>query len=416
MVTIKVRSTAPAANGKHRAEPIGDLDNDAAEAQEALKPRSSLPFTRDDFLSTGSTLLNLAMSGRWYGGFLKGRYFYFMGDSDSGKSFMAMCAFAEAARNKHFDNYIFIYDNVEDGALMDLPEFFGVKAAARIKPPRKNKDGSPRYSQTAEEFFDHLDDANKAGKPYIYVLDSLDGVSTEAAIKKAMQNKNIRRRDKGKGSSDDEKVKGSYGDGKAKINSSSFPMVLHRMAQLGSILIIISQTRDNIDPMKAKFQPKAVSGGHAPKFYAHVRILSTVREKLYKKPRGAPVALKIGNLCRFDVQRTRITGRPIYADIPIHYQFGVDDMGACIRYMLEWGHWKRAKADKGIAEPKDKKEDKINDSTTIAAPEFNHKGTVGSLIKYIEGNREEKKLRMLVQQTWDSIKQQCEIERKRRYT
>ena len=43
-----------------------------------------------DLLGTGSTLLNLAISGKTCGGFPAGKYVFFVGDSSSGKTFLAL--------------------------------------------------------------------------------------------------------------------------------------------------------------------------------------------------------------------------------------------------------------------------------------------------------------------------------------
>ena len=41
-------------------------------------------------LSTGSTLLNLACTGKTHAGFLPGYYYFIVGDSVSGKSFLSL--------------------------------------------------------------------------------------------------------------------------------------------------------------------------------------------------------------------------------------------------------------------------------------------------------------------------------------
>ena len=79
-----------------------------------------MKVSRRDLLSTGSTLLNLACSENPFGGFLKGKYYLLVGDSDSGKTFLSMSCFAEAMIQKPFKNYRLIYDYVEDGMLMHM--------------------------------------------------------------------------------------------------------------------------------------------------------------------------------------------------------------------------------------------------------------------------------------------------------
>ena len=87
------------------------------------------------YLSTGSTMLNLAMTGSARKGFRTGHYYLFVGDSRSGKTWFCLSCLAEASIDKRFNDYRFIYDNRERGALMDIAYFFGRKAAERIESP-----------------------------------------------------------------------------------------------------------------------------------------------------------------------------------------------------------------------------------------------------------------------------------------
>ena len=58
---------------------------------------------------------------------------------------------------------------------------------------------------------------------------------------------------------------GSYGTEKAKINSERLRPVVNALRKNGSILILISQSRDRIG-FGAKFDPKTRGGGNAPTF------------------------------------------------------------------------------------------------------------------------------------------------------
>src|SRR4051812_12715337 len=116
------------------------------------KPMQNKP-SKTTYVSTGSTRLNLAISGKSYGGFQKGTYNLFVGDSSSGKTFITLTTLAEAANNPAFDDYQLIYDPAEGGAKMDFGHFFGQKLAERIADPYGGRDWSmPRASTTVEEF------------------------------------------------------------------------------------------------------------------------------------------------------------------------------------------------------------------------------------------------------------------------
>lgn len=338
-------------------------------------------------LSTGSTLLNLAYTGRPNVGYVPGTYNYHVGDSDSGKSFLSMVAMAEATLNPHYKDYQFILDNVEDGIQMPVVKFFGREVARRIKAPQEI-DGEPRHSETVEEFYFNLDDALDRG-PCIYILDSMDGVSSESEEKHFLKLKKAAR--KASEGSDDE-VTGSYGDGKAKINSAMIRQMLPRIKETGSILIIISQTRDNIK--KFSFEPKARSGGHALAFYAQVQCWSSIRQKLNKPVRG--IDRHIGNRCQFHIKRSRYTGKSVKVEVPIYFSSGVDDVGSCVDYLITEKHWEKTKS-------------------TITAPEFSFKGTREKLIELIESSDREKELQGIVARVWIDIEEAMGVNRKRRY-
>lgn len=206
-------------------------------------------------LSTGSTLLNLAITGRISAGLSKGRYIWFVGDSSSGKTFIAMTIFAEASINEYFDKFDFIYDGNEGGAMMDISKFFGSKLAKRLKTPGNGKTDA---SKTVEEFYYNVDDcvakSKKSKRPFIYILDSENGLSTDAEVKKFKEKKKAHR--------DEKESTGTMSDGKAKLHSSNLRRLIPELLETDSILIILSQTRDSMNTFGFG-DAKTVPGGRA---------------------------------------------------------------------------------------------------------------------------------------------------------
>jgi len=353
-----------------------------------LRKRKKEILTGKDFLSTGSTLLNLACTGYPDRGFAKGRYYFIVGDSVSGKTWLSLTCLAEAAKNPNFKDYRFIYDNAEDGALMDIRKFFGKEVFERMVPPGWKRDASrfSMFSFTIEDFYYNMDDAIKDGKPFIYILDSMDSLSSEVEGNKFDSNKKASRKG--------EDSKGSYGDGKAKVNSAMLRRVIGKpLLRSGSILIVINQTRDNIGALQ--FQPrKTRSGGHALDFYACLEMWSSVAGRIIKIVRGKK--RQLGVYCKIKVKKNRITGRERTVTIPIYHSFGIDDIGSCIDYMLDEGDW----------------EIRVGE---INAKELGIKGSKRKLVKIIEMDGLEKDLRELVGDVWNEIEDACKIRRKRRY-
>src|SRR5258706_16257741 len=95
------------------------------EIKKILTRKKINPISSKDMLSTGSVLLNLALSGRPDVGYMKGGYYIWTGGSTSGKTFGVLYGIAEAALNPSFDDYRLILDNPENGSLMDKERFFG---------------------------------------------------------------------------------------------------------------------------------------------------------------------------------------------------------------------------------------------------------------------------------------------------
>lgn len=358
---------------------------DAERIKESLlRKRIKIPRAPDQFLSTGSTLLNLACTGNPSGGFLKGHYFFLVGDSVSGKTFLSLTCLAEAAKNPVFQDYRFIHDNVEGGALMDLKRFFGQSVVERLEPP-EIKAGHPVCSHTVEEFYYHLDDAFKVKKPFIYVLDSQDSLSSEAEGAKFTEHKDAHR--KGRDTA------GSYGDNKAKTHSGNIRKLLGPLQDTGSILLVLNQTRDSFD----LFEKSTYSGGRALRFYATLQMWSSQAGQIKREYRGK--SRQLGINCRIRIRKNRITGREPTVTIPIYHSVGIDDVGSCVDYLVDEKVWKKDRA--GVIE------------VTGLGPAFEKRRE--ALIQQIEEGEMEDDLRMMVAETWQEIEKACEVKRKARY-
>ena len=349
-----------------------------------MKKKTTKKTTIKTYLSTGSTMLNLACSGRPLGGFLKGCYYFLVGDSASGKTFLSLTCLAEAAKNRSFDDYRFIYDNSEGGALMDIRRFFGKEVAERMEAPNVSKKYSNHpHSTTIEEFYFNIHNAVKAKKPFIYILDSMDSLSSEDEISKFDENKKAYE----KGT----KATGSYGDGKAKKNSAGIRRLLTPLRESGSILLVINQTRDNLG---FGFEKKTRSGGNALRFYAGIEIWSSIAGQIFKTIKGKKRQLGINCICQ--IKKNRVNGKLRKVIMPIYHEFGIDDVGSCVDYLIDEEHWVMVKS-------------------KIRAKEFKIIATRDKIIKYIEKHDKEKELQLIVGDVWDEIEDACSIKRKKRY-
>jgi RecA/RadA recombinase len=357
-------------------------------------PRAAVagPVPVQDLLSTGSTLLNLGLTNKPNGGFAKGKYFWIAGDSSSGKTFFTLTQFAEAAQNKNFDDYDFIYDNGEDGALMNIVDFFGQRVADRLRAPRY-KNGQPVVSHLVEEFYFNVDRMIKrarepGGIKGIYVLDSENLLSTEQEGDKYEERL--------KAFKEGKDISGTMTDGKAKLHSSNLRRIIPELRETGCILIILSQTRDTIG-FGAKFSPKSTSGGRALEFYATAQIWTSKLQKLQRSVRGKQRS--IGRMVLVKIKKNRFTGKDRDIEIPIYWTYGFDDIGSCIDYLIEEKWWKPSTKVKG----------------SFLCQDWKFRGTREEIIAYIEENNLEKELRNITADLWNEIEAACAVDRKKRY-
>jgi RecA/RadA recombinase len=355
---------------------------DASKNKRKLKKKK----TPELLLPSGSTQLNLACTNTPFGAFPAGKYVFIVGDSTSGKTFVSMSCFAEAVMHPVFKDYRLIYDNVEDGMLMDLEALFNKKVAKTVEPPRFDTDGSPLHSFTIEHFYFNLDDAIKDGRPFIYVLDSMDGLDSDYAQEKFEAHKRLH---EGKGKKGDEA--GSYGDGKAKKNSEGIRRTLKGLRETNSILIIISQTRDNLGFGMDK---KTRSGGKALKFYATLEIWTApggdIQKTVRKKKRN------VGIHALVNIKKNRITGEEHKTAMDIYPSYGIDDIGSCIDYLISESWW-------------DKK------GNNIDADDFEFVGTREKLIAHIEEEDLHRQLQRITGKCWNEIREASKLKRKKKY-
>ena len=360
-----------------------------AEAAEAVQDYETTPKPEKEAISkicvgSGSTLLNLAITGNIDDGFPQGTVILLVGDSSSGKTFLSLTCCAEAVLKRDFDGYAFIYDDVENGCMMDVGRFFGTGVLSRLKAPRYI-DNIPTHSDTAEECYMNILENIKHG-PCIYIVDSLDALSSKAEEKKNTE------RLKARGTAAEAKIKGDYGDGKAAINSRRLRAVARAARNNGSIVVLIAQTRDNIDPFS--FETRTRSGGRALKFYSHVELWSSVGGRAKQTVRGQEVIVGIRSLIR--VKKNRITGREWDVEVPIYYDYGIDDIGGMIDFLIKWDHW-------------------TQNGKTISTKEFGYSGTRRNLIKHIEQEGLRRELQIIVRDIWSEIEAATKQNRKARY-
>ena len=337
-------------------------------------------------ISIGSTLLNLAMSDNYEGGVAQGKIINVIGESSAGKTMVCETMLAEAANNPEYDDYRLILDDSEHAHEIDSNYMFGKKAAARIEAPRYDDDDEPVYSDTVEQFIANVNRVLDSGDSVIYCLDSLDTLTDDTELTKVDEYIAVADGTK-------REVSGSYGMQKAKLLSQFFRVVKKKLADTRSVLVIISQTRDNIGAMGFAAPKKTRAGGKALEFYCtHVIWLSAIKSLTATVNNEK---IKIGNQVKAEVKKNKLTGKIRSVEFPIYYDYGIDDLSSCIDFLCDAGVFtSKAGYITGLGYEKKRMKD---------------------FVKLIEDNDQIDDVRQLVAEEWERRENSLKLGRKPRF-
>jgi recA bacterial DNA recombination protein len=355
------------------------------------------------YFNTGNVMLNLALTERWNWGFGRGKITNLIGGSFIGKSVQVKGTFAELAYDSNYDEYDLVDDDVEYGTGLDIKKMFGQKTADRIIPPRAGDTGEPLYSDTVEDFLDSIYKLLQGEKPFLYALDTYDSLTDRDEKKMVTENIRIREKMREGGEGTKLKEKDSYGQDKNRELNRTLRLIKSKLQQTASGLIIVSQVRDNIGA--TVFEPKfRRTGGKALKHYSWHEIWLAHIKDIERGVEGRE--RKVGAWVRAIVTKNRTTGKLRNTEFPIYYDYGVDNIEACIEFLIKEKFWKK-------------------DGTKISSDSLGLKGkpwptssgAAGRIetIKEVEGKNLERKLYREAQRAWLEIEESLNVERKPKY-
>lgn len=328
-------------------------------------------------------MLNLAISDRVDGGFPLGTLNNIIGDSSSGKTFICMTALACACADPRFEEHLKIQDDAEHADSFNKKKLFG-PLSCQMQPPAVDEDGEALNSSLLEDMESIVYGLNDKQRKYIYMLDSMDSLSCKAELKAS--DERIKAHREGK------EAKGSYGMNKAKLIGEFLRKAVKGIRKSDSMVMVISQTRDNINPMS--FVTKTRSGGRALKFYSSVEMWMAECGKLTKTIRGEKI--ETGIVTRIKIKKNKVTGKRRIVDLPIYYDYGVDDIGSCVDFLVKEKVWKKEKL-------------------SLVVGDWDFKGTRDRLVAYIEDQNLESEMKKIVQATWTEKEDAICIKRKPRF-
>jgi recombination protein RecA len=260
-----------------------------------------------ELIPSGCTGLDCVLAGgKQRGGYRRRRIANIVGDKSTDKT--GLCI--EAATN-------FLRENPKGWVRYNETEAaFDQFYAARLGMPL-DRVQFVEDCITVEEVFDDLTETIKKSKqPGMYILDSLDAVTSKSEAEGDIE-------------------KGSYGTDKAKKMSQLFRRLTRQLSNKDITVIIVSQIRDKIG---VKFgETKTRSGGKALDFYASQVVwlasLGQIKRTINKVERV------IGVWIRARCKKNKVAPPFRDFDFPVLFDFGVDDVTANVEWLQAVKMW-----------------------------------------------------------------------------
>lgn len=257
-------------------------------------------------IPTGCTLLDCVLGG----GYPLGRIINIVGDKSTGKTLLAIEACANFARK--FPKGKLYYREAEAA--------FDVSYAEKVGLPQNRVDFGPKGTatnwRTIEDIFSDLRGVveyhNKHQVEGVYVIDSLDALTSRAALK----------RDPGEG---------SFNLEKQKILAQLFEQLVQEFKSAKLTIIIVSQIREKIGFVLGDKYRR--SGGKSLDFYAsHIFWLAHLK-RLVRTLGGEKRVT--GVLIKANCTKNKIAEPFRECTFPIRFAYGVDDVTASLEWLAE---------------------------------------------------------------------------------
>lgn len=269
-----------------------------------LEGDADAPNDVNEWISTGSTMLDLAISNRPHGGLPVGRIIEITGLEASGKSLLAAHALADTQRK----GGLAVYIDTENAVSREFLEAIGVNLKDMLYVPL----------ETVEDIFDAMDSIvesvrkNSKSRIVTIVVDSVAGASTKQEMAADYD-------------------KDGWATSKAIILSKAMRKITNFVGRERICLIFTNQLRTRLG---VSFGDQwTTSGGKAIAFHSSVRLrLKSVGQIKIAKSADQPEAV-VGITTRAQVVKNRM-GPPLRSvDYDIYFDSGIDDYGSWLTMM-----------------------------------------------------------------------------------
>lgn len=316
---------------------VNDMLTEASvvETGGSMEPMQSIslePIPRDQTIPTGIDLLNLYLSGDIYGGFRKGSVVELVAESGVGKSLFAINMLKTCSQTPLLSNYKYRYIDKEDGCYFDLPDYMSSQLEFF------NSTNAGESLSTIERTYTSILNWLDEGVPQIIVLDSLNAFVSEAIRDSIEEHQAIVAKNK---TSDLSEARMAS---VASATSKYLPMISEKLTKTGSILLIISQYRENIGA--GLYESKVRTSGGKAKTYYNSYMITLSKGKDIKKTveaTGRELVQAYEVNVRIDKNRGNgITGKTNVFSVPFRgLGIQIGNITAMVNYLLETNVIKR---------------------------------------------------------------------------
>jgi len=266
-----------------------------------LDGTDTTPTDIKDFVSTGSTMLDLAISNKQDGGIAVGRITELNGLESSGKSLLGAHMLAETQKK----GGVAVYIDTETAVSTEFLSSIGVDVESMLY----------LHLETVEDIFSAIEEitakVRESDKDRLVTIlvDSLAAASTKIEM-------------------DAEFDKDGYATSKAIIISKAMRKITQMIGRQRIALVFTNQLRQKLGVMFG--DPWTTSGGKALPFHASTRIRLKNTGQIKDKKNNT-----IGMKMRAQVIKNRLGPPMRHADFELYFETGIDDEGSWLKVMKE---------------------------------------------------------------------------------